>query len=373
MRDFTGMFTAALLMAGALPLAAQQAPGQVGYWPLDESAGPSLDLSGSGISGAWLGGVLVPDTANKQATSFPNASALTFDGTDDSIDLGNPGVLPTGAAARTLSAWARPTSVGGTWAWIAAFGSPATGQAFFIGRNATTLYGGGYGDDINVPGFWAADVAHHISLSYDGTTARLYSDGVEILAAPKTWNLVAGTARIGRQVNGAAEFWTGQIDEVRIHSRVLSQTEIAILAGGLPAPTLQPAAPATGAITLTWNAPANAPAQTLAYPYTYRLYKSTSSGSGFTQIAEQTTLAYVDAAVTEGTTYYYRVTAVSAGESGPSAERSATPTPSQPRFNDHEEGFADGKCACGSAGLGGGSGAAFLGLLLLVLAAGSRR
>jgi len=101
----------------------------------------------------------------------------------------------------------------------------------FIGLYGSTLYGGGYGDDLSVPDFWQIGVWHHIALTYDGTTARLYADGVEVASAPKTWNLVHSLARIGQQVSNDAEFWYGDIDDVRIYSQTLSAEEVAGLAG----------------------------------------------------------------------------------------------------------------------------------------------
>jgi hypothetical protein len=101
----------------------------------------------------------------------------------------------------------------------------------FIGSNGATLYGGGYGDDVSANGFWTIGVWHHIALTYDGVTARLYADGVEVASAAKTWNLVRSQARIGQQVNALSEFWAGSIDDVRVYSQTLSPAEVAGLAG----------------------------------------------------------------------------------------------------------------------------------------------
>ncbi len=97
--------------------------------------------------------------------------------------------------------------------------------------NATDLYGGGYADDIMLAGFWRVEEWHHIGLTYDGDVAKLYADGIEVASAAKNWNLTRSRAHIGRQVNDAAEFWVGAVDEVRVYDRVLSVEEIAWLAG----------------------------------------------------------------------------------------------------------------------------------------------
>jgi hypothetical protein len=96
------------------------------------------------------------------------------------------------------------------------------------------LYGGGYGDDVFKANFWEPDVWHHICLTYDGTTARLYADGVEVASAAKSWNLARGRAHIGRQVNDAVEFWDGTVDDVRIYNKALTPEEVAQAMRGDP-------------------------------------------------------------------------------------------------------------------------------------------
>ena len=59
----------------------------------------------------------------------------------------------------------------------------------------------------------------------------------------------------------------------------------------------------------------------------YRVYRATSAGGPFSAIGTTTALTYRDYAVTNGTTYFYRLTAVdtSGNESGQTANVSATP------------------------------------------------
>jgi hypothetical protein len=96
----------------------------------------------------------------------------------------------------------------------------------FIGMNGDSLYGGGYGDDVSIDGFWKVDAWHCICLTYDRTTARLYADGIEVAAEAKNWDLILSRTHIGRQVNHAAEFWDGMVDDVRVYDRVLMSEEI---------------------------------------------------------------------------------------------------------------------------------------------------
>ena len=90
-------------------------------------------------------------------------------------------------------------------------------------------------------------------------------------------------------------------------------------------PTAPPTAPVNlvatagnAQVSLTWTASAGATS--------YHVKRSTTNGSGYTQIAAPTLANYMDTGLTNGTTYYYVVTALnSAGESASSAQTFATP------------------------------------------------
>jgi uncharacterized repeat protein (TIGR03803 family) len=91
------------------------------------------------------------------------------------------------------------------------------------------------------------------------------------------------------------------------------------------APTLTSASPGNGQVTLQWTAN-NGPA-------TYNLYRGTTpGGEGTKPVATGITNAYAtDVSLTDGTTYYYKVTAVNAaGEGAQSNELSATPVQQGP-------------------------------------------
>ncbi len=91
-------------------------------------------------------------------------------------------------------------------------------------------------------------------------------------------------------------------------------------------PSAPPSAPAPlvatagdSVVTLTWGSSTGATS--------YNVKRSTTNGGPYTQIAVATAPAYTDTALTDGTTYYYVVSAVnSAGESPNSAQASATPS-----------------------------------------------
>jgi fibronectin type 3 domain-containing protein len=86
-----------------------------------------------------------------------------------------------------------------------------------------------------------------------------------------------------------------------------------------PAPTGLTATAGNAQVTLAWTASTGAAS--------YHVKRSTTSGGPYTQIANPTAANYTDTGLTNGTPYYYVVSAVnSAGESSNSSQASATPT-----------------------------------------------
>jgi len=84
------------------------------------------------------------------------------------------------------------------------------------------------------------------------------------------------------------------------------------------APTGLQATAGNGQVSLTWTASVGASS--------YHVKRSTTNGSGYAQLAAPTTTSYTDTGLTNGTPYYYVVSALNvAGESANSAQASATP------------------------------------------------
>lgn len=79
-------------------------------------------------------------------------------------------------------------------------------------------------------------------------------------------------------------------------------------------------------INLTWNSSTNSPS-------VYRVYRSTTSGAGFTQIdsVNHPTLTYASIGLTANTQYFYKISAANTfGSSAQSAEQPATTLPPPP-------------------------------------------
>ena len=86
----------------------------------------------------------------------------------------------------------------------------------------------------------------------------------------------------------------------------------------LPRPPVSIATAGNAQISLTWTASSGATS--------YHVKRSTTTGGPYTQVSAPTTTAFTDTGLTNGTTYFYVVSALnSAGESANSTQASATP------------------------------------------------
>src|SRR5262249_35635121 len=152
--------------------------------------------------------------------------------------------------------------------------------------------------------------------------------------APTTFNVYRGTSPGGE---GTTPIATGVTATSFTDSGLTDGTtyyyEVAALNNGVASansseafatPRVQPptgltAAPGNMKVSLTWTASAGAAS--------YNIYRGTSpGGEGATPVVTGvTTTSFTDTGLTNGTTYYYQVTAVNAGgERGHSGEGSAT-------------------------------------------------
>jgi hypothetical protein len=145
---------------------------------------------------------------------------------------------PSGNNRVTLNVWFYPTE--SSYPMILAgtnFNGSTTFQGYQLWINGTTLYG-----RISGSGTTFVDLAYGFSLNtwinatltYDGSTARLYVNGSLITSSflGVSMNYAApGLFLIGAQYNATgatniAEFYTGRIAVVRLYSRALSGSEV---------------------------------------------------------------------------------------------------------------------------------------------------
>ena len=127
--------------------------------------------------------------ANGVAFNKSNGGSWEFDGIDDYIDFG--GTCPTGNFS--ISSWVYKEGTGG---WYAIF-SAGTEIWFGLNNNGRILAHVG-GPLFQVTDAVEINVWAHCVLTWDGTTGRIYVDGVEVASSTSLDNPIATGFDIGR-------------------------------------------------------------------------------------------------------------------------------------------------------------------------------
>jgi len=205
----------------ALPLT-----GLVGLWRFDE---------GSGITAYDNSGTIPPNNGTVNGATYepsPMGQALSFDG-DDYVQLpASNTILNTDTF--TIEAWFK-TSVnhpaeGAEGRLITLYKGAAASTALSLyveEDNIGFLY---YNGTAHVwkkyPVNYYGNAWHHIAVTYDATTYKLYYNGEEV----ESWNDDFGwfgtcPASLGSYIF-SERFFSGEIDEVRIWNRALDASEL---------------------------------------------------------------------------------------------------------------------------------------------------
>ena len=211
--------------------------GLVGFWSFD---GPDMSQSTNNVwafdrSGQGNNGVLKNMATSTARKAGKIGQALDFDGVDDYADIGTFDVSGSGI---TIAAWvkadafppaidtrfiskANSITTSGTWWMLGQTNSGGDKLRFRLkaGGSTQTLIASSGDLPINT---W-----FHAIATYDGSTMRLYKDGIEVGSVAKsgTINTDVISVNIGRNPDGSNHM-DGAIDEVRIYNRALSPDEI---------------------------------------------------------------------------------------------------------------------------------------------------
>ena len=255
---FALALTLAASLAGAAARDAAAGPaGLVAAYSFDAGSGSTLaDVSGNGHAG------VVSGAAWTNAGRY--GGALTFDGVDDWVTVADAPALDL-STGMTVEAWVRPTALG-RWRTVAFKERPrGTAYSLFASQQQGVPVG-----QVDIAGEKNATASalppnawSHLAVTYDGTTLRLYRNGVlggsRAVGGPIPAS--SGPLRIGGN-SVWSEWFAGQIDELRIYDRALSATEIQTDMNAPVADTQAPSVPqglavstrTTTSVSLTWSA-----------------------------------------------------------------------------------------------------------------------
>ena len=207
-------------------------PTLAGYWNFEEGSGVmAVDSSGHGNHGSLQGGATwAPGQVGIHSLALNSAGAF--------VDIPN-AVVDT-SKPYTVSAWVKLSVAAGNQTVVSIDGN--SDSAFFFKQHAAGVFTLEVraSDSASAPVAASASAAtpttagtwHYFTGAFDGSKIYLYVDGAldgtEILTTP--WRGLGHTF-IGRSkfMGSYQDYVTGVIDEVRIHSRALTASEIQTL------------------------------------------------------------------------------------------------------------------------------------------------
>ncbi|HSV14602.1 MAG TPA: LamG-like jellyroll fold domain-containing protein, partial [Tepidisphaeraceae bacterium] len=309
----------------------------------DGSGSIAADESGNGWNGT-LANSPTWTSAGKVNGGLTLANVSVASNSTSAQTVSLPSGIVAGQTSFTIAAWVN-LSTSATWMRLFDFGTGTNNYMFLSVNRGTSnqprfaiLAAGnateeGINSNISVnTGVWT-----HLAVTYSNNLGTLYVNGFFAGSnAGMAWSpSTLGTTTqnyIGRSQWAADPVLNGTVDDFRIYAHALTATEVKALAtAALPAaPSGLTATPVNGAgqVNLSWSATAVATK--------YHVYRSASSGGPYTEIAQSVSgTFYQDTNLSpdpnNGTTYYYVISAESAGGEGPqSAQASATLLPALP-------------------------------------------
>ncbi|MDQ2826026.1 MAG: family 16 glycosylhydrolase [Actinomycetota bacterium] len=200
--------------------------GPAGYWRLGEASGTTAADSAGADPGAYRNGVSLGASS---LTSDTSDRAATFDGVNDSVSVPSTSALSP-ASTMTVEAWVRPAALpaAGTFASVATKAESYALQFNGPRLEFTTMLNGARRRVQAPVGAVVAGQAYHVVGVYDGTTQRLYVNGVQVAATVFSAPMGVNTNRlvIGSW-DTASEFLPGTVDDVAVYAKVLTPAQVA--------------------------------------------------------------------------------------------------------------------------------------------------
>ena len=189
-------------------------------------AGVNLSYSGSGNQWYDLSGNNNTGTLENSPTYSPsNGGVLTFNGSNQYISFSSPTNIPIGNSNYTISVWFNTNTLGGNgFVGWGNWGSGNQVNAFRLGGSNLLNYW--WGNDLAAAASISINTWYNAVARFDGTNRQIWVNNVMVgQDTPSGHNVPnANNLRIGSTNNG--EYFNGQISNVEIYNRALSDSEI---------------------------------------------------------------------------------------------------------------------------------------------------
>jgi hypothetical protein len=159
-------------------------------------------------------------TASLANVSFDANAQIIFDGTDDYIDINNTSLV-SGTNDFTIESFYNITGTAGG-ALLVNYGPGYTSGLWFSGQYGIYIQGAVYAPGYPIQGM------NYLSATRSAGYIKLYKNGVLVNSGYLPGSIPSNINwRIGADVNGAGEPFAGQIYNIKVYNRALTQSEIA--------------------------------------------------------------------------------------------------------------------------------------------------
>jgi hypothetical protein len=208
----------------------------VAWWRGEPVAGSVVpDIIGGHDGGFFTGNTAAAPTYTPDGKV---GTAFTFDGTrhirvPDAVELRPPEM--------TVEAWVFPAVRNNASQTIIARGAGDNSDTWYLGLLNGRLRFLSHGADLlEAPSELPLNAWTHLAASFDGTTKRLYINGLQVGSKSGLGALVYDSAPVPVTIgadwaNGPLELFTGRIDEPSLYRRALAPAEVVSLADAGPA------------------------------------------------------------------------------------------------------------------------------------------
>jgi len=201
----------------------------ISYWKFNEGTGTTAYDSAGSNNGIFGTGSSAPTWAND--SQCVSGKCLSFDGTNDYLNMGNSSAITSSTSQKSISAWIKVTGGESTWRTVIA---PSSSDLFHFqiqDTNKLQIYFYGPSKEaLSTTLFNSSNFNKwfYITAVWDGAYAKIYINGIEEnRSTAGSGSLTSATSNlyVGNGYNLIRPF-NGQIDEVKVYNTALTTDEI---------------------------------------------------------------------------------------------------------------------------------------------------